>query len=167
MSEKKQKTISSDYEEIETYQSEYLGELNALSKIFITLSIAMLGLTLSVLIPSLKEKVATIWFSATWFLLVVTAMLGFFEIYSFSRRFKAKAEYLHGCMMTDVILQLKGSDEKLDEFLSKSDQAKRNSDLTYKWCVLLVAAQAISMFLAFLCFSVFIYENFIVTLPVP
>lgn len=167
MSEKKQKTLSSTYEEIETYQSEYLRELNALSKIFITLSIAMLGLTLSVLIPSLKEKVATNWFSATWLFLVITAMLGFLEIYSFSRRFKARAEYLHGCMMTDVILQLKSSDEKLDEFLSKSDQAKRISELTYKWCVGLVAGQAISMFLGFLCFSVFIYKNFIVTLPVP
>lgn len=167
MSEKKPKNLSSSYEEIETYQSAYLGELNALSKIFITLSFAMLGLTLSVLVPSLEKKVAINWFSATWFLLVVTAMLGFFEIYSFSRRFKARAEYLHGFMMTDVILQLKGSDEKLDEFLSKSDQAQIISDLTYKWCVGLVAGQAIFMFLAFLCFSVFIYKNFIVNLPVP
>lgn len=166
-SEKNQKTLSSSYAEIETYQNKYLDELNALSKIFITLSVAILGLTLSVLVPALKEKVAPNWFVGTWILLLITAIIGFAEIYSFSRRFKDKAEYLHGCMMSDVIVELKGSDEKLNEFLFKSDQAKKNFDLAYNWCVGLVAAQAASLFLAFLCLSVFVYKNFVVSLPVP
>ena len=156
ISEKNQKTLSSSYEKIETYHNKYLDELTALSKIFITLSVAILGLTLSVLVPALKEKVAPNWFVVTWMLLVITAILGFAEIYSFSRRFKAKAEYLHGCMMSDVILEFKGSDETLKEFLSKSDQAKKNFDLTYNWCVGLVAGQAASLLLAFLCLSVFV-----------
>ena len=167
ISGKNQKTLSSSYKEVETYQSEYLRELNALSKIFITLSVAMIGLALSVLVPSLKQKVAANWFAATWLLLLATALLGFAQIYSFSRRFKAKAEYLHGCMMSDVIVQIKGSNEKLDKFLFKSDQAEKTFDLAYKWCVGLVVAQATSLFIAFLCLSVFVYKNFVVSLPVP
>ena len=166
-SDKNQKTLSSSYEEIETYQNKYLYELNALSKIFITLSVAILGLTLSVLVPALQRKVAPNWFIVTWILLLITAILGFVAIYSFSRRFKAKADYLHGCMMSDVILELKASDEKLNEFCFKSDQAKKKFDLAYNWCVGLVAAQATSLFIAFLCLSVFVYKNLVVSLPVP
>ena len=50
--------MPSTYDEIEVLQYEYLRELNGLSKIFISLSVAILGLTLSVLGPKLKQQLS-------------------------------------------------------------------------------------------------------------
>ena len=127
----------------------------------------MLGLTLSVLVPALKQKIAQNWFVATWILLLLTAILGFAVIYSFSKRFKAKAEYLHGCMMSDVTIDLKGSDEKLNEFCQRTYQAEKKFNLAFNLCVWLVAGQAVSILTAFLCLSVFVYKNFVINLPIP
>lgn len=165
-SEYSQKSLSSNHDEVEKYQNYYLRELNALSKIFITLSVAILGLTLSVLGPVLSQKIAGNWFLYTWFLLLLTAILGFFEIYSFSKRFRAKAEYLHGCMMADAIIELKGSDEKLEDFLNKVHNANDVFDRSYNWCVRIVAFQAFTLLGGIICLSTFVYKNFVIYFPV-
>lgn len=161
MTEDTKSGLSSSYDEIEELQNEYLRELNRLTKIFISLSIAILGLTLSIFGPKLNQQVALYWIASSWLFLLTTAPIGFVQIYFFSRRFKSKAEYLHGCMMSDVIVQSDGSDEKLDEFLYQSDKAKKKFDRSYKWCVCLVLAQGMLLLFSFVFFGFFIYVNFI------
>lgn len=165
--EKNQKKLSSNYDEIESYHNRYLGELVSLSKLFITLSVAILGLALTVLAPALKEKIAPNWFIATYIFLIITICLGFGVIFFFSRRFKAKADYLYGCMMEDIAIDLKRPDDILEEFSIKSNLANEKFKSSYRWSVALVAAQTISLFVAFMCLSFFVYKNFLINLPNP
>ena len=132
--EDKDRELSSSYSEIEEFQNKYLHELNGLSKIFISLSIAILGISLSLIGPRLDQQRALPWIVATWISLLVTAIIGFLQIYLFSRRFSFKADYLHACMISDIIVQTNGSDDKLEQFISKSDKAKRKFKRGNTWC---------------------------------
>lgn len=143
--------------------TEYLRELNGLSKIFATLSFAILGLLLSFLAPRLNNLPGTHWVVATWFSLIATAFLGFIQIYAFSKRFRSRAEYLHGCLISDVIVQTGGSDEKLEEFLWRSDQADRRFKHGAIWCQALVLGQAVCLLSAIGFLTVFAWNCFVAT----
>ena len=90
----------------------------------------------------------------------MTTFTGFFQVYSLSNRFRHKAEYLQACLLTDTILQVKGSDEKLQEFMAKSDQANKGFRRSYYWCTGSVLMQGILLLLSFLFFGMFIWVNF-------
>jgi len=91
----------------------------------------------------------------------MTSFIGFFQVYSLSNRFRQKAKYLRSCLITDTILQLKGSNEKLEEFISKSHHADTRFQRSYYWCSVSVLAQAIFLLLSFLFFGMFIWVNFV------
>ena len=154
------KGLSSRYSEIEGLRNNYLRESNGLSKIFISLSIAILGLTLSLIGPKLNQQHALHWIVATWLSLVTIAIIGFLQIYAFSKRFLSKAEYLHALMIADNIVETKGSQEKLDEFLWKSDEAERKFERSYNWCIRLVLVQGALQLLSFIFFGLFLWINF-------
>jgi hypothetical protein len=153
------KGLSSSYSEIEELQNNCLREWNGLSKVFISLSIAFLVLTLSLIGPRLSQQHALHWIVAMWFSLVTIAIIGFLQIYMFSKRFRPKAEHLHACMIADVIVQTKGSEKKLNEFLLKSDEADGQFKRSYKWCVGIVLAQGIIQVLSFIFFGLFVRMN--------
>jgi len=158
--EKSRNDLTQAYAEIEGFQNEYLHQLDGLSKIFISLSTAILGLTLSLIGLKLRQQQGIPWIIATWISLLMTALCGFFQVYSFSKRFRHKAEYLHACLITDAVLHTKGSDEKLDEFIWQSHQADKHFQRSYKWCTGSVLAQGIFLLLSFIFFGFFIWVNF-------
>jgi hypothetical protein len=142
---------------------EYLREINGLSKIFITLSFAILGLLLSFIAPRLGELPSVHWVVATWFALLAAAAVGFIQIYAFARRFRSRAEYLHACLISDVIVQTGGSDAKLEDFCWRSDQADRRFKHGAVWCQVLVLAQALFLFSAIGFLTVFAWNCFVTT----
>lgn len=165
--ERSKDTLTSTYTEIERLENEYLARLDGLSKIFISLSAAILGLTLSLIGLKLRQQQGIPWILATWISLLITAVCGFLQVYSFSRRFREKANYLHACLMSDAVLDLEAAsgklqdpNKKLDEFLQKSHQADERFKKAYKWCVRSVLAQVIFLLLSFVLFAVFIWVNF-------
>lgn len=158
--DKSRSNLSQSYAEIEGMQNEYLRQLDSLSKIFISLSAAILGLTLSLIGLKLRQQQGIPWIVATWISLLVTAFGGFFQVYSLSRRFRHKAEYLHASLLTDAVLQTQGSEDKLNEFIWKSDQADKRFRRSYYWCAGSVLAQAVFLFLSFLFFGMFIWVNY-------
>ena len=152
--------LSQSYAEIERMQNEYLRQLDGLSKIFISLSAAILALTLSLIGLKLRQQHGVSWMVLTWISLLMTSFVGFFQIYALSSRFRNKAEYLHACLLTDALLHLKGSDEKLDEFILKTHQADKRFKRSYYWCAGSVLVQGIFLFLSFLFFGMFLWVNF-------
>jgi hypothetical protein len=147
------------HDEIDALRTDYLRELSSLSKIFITISSAMLGLTLAPVAPDLSTKVGVIWLVLTWTALAVTAVLGFVQIFFFSSRFKAKADYLWTSHLTDVVLQFGGSDERVEEFSGKADRYKERYDRQYKLCVAFLFMQGVALFTAFGFLATFIWVN--------
>jgi hypothetical protein len=158
--DKSRNGLSQSYAEIEGMQNEYLRQLDGLSKIFISLSAAILGLTLSLIGLKLRQQQGITWIVATWVSLLMTALAGFFQVYSLSKRFRHKAEYLHACLLTDAVVETQGSEEKLNEFIWKSDQADKRFKRSYYWCAGSVLAQGIFLLLSFLFFGMFIWVNF-------
>lgn len=159
--DKSSNSFSISYAEIEGMQNEFLRQMDSLSKIFISLSAAILGLTLSLIGLKLHQQQGIPWIVATWISLLMTTFVGFFQVYSLSNRFRHKAEYLKASLLTDTILKLKGSDEKLNEFISKSHQANTRFRRSYYWCAGSVLMQGICLLLSFLFFGVFIWVNFV------
>jgi len=148
--------------EIEKWQAEYFRELNGLSKIFISISIALIGLIVSVLIPNISGKtVATsnLWVSCLF--LSLTAISGFIELYMFASRFSNMSSLLRNYMMTDIVVQSKGSDEKLEEFLCRSDMDKNKIKKKERTSKILILVQFICLLLSFLFLASFVYRNFI------
>ena len=158
--EKSGNDLTQKYAQIEGLQNEYLRQLDGLSKIFISLSTAILGLTLSLIGLKLRQHQGIPWIIATWISLLMTALCGFLQVYSFSKRFRHKAEYLHACLLTDTVLQTKGSDDKLDEFIWNTHQADDHFRRSYYWCAGSVLAQGIFLLLSFIFFGLFIWVNF-------
>ncbi len=152
------KKMLEDHEKIELLETAYLSEISSLSKIFITLSIAMLGLSMSKANPYILKSIGNIWIILTWLSLVLSAFSGFMEVFFFSRRFIKKAEYIQSSLLVDVILHVDQSKEKLQEFIGKSNIDKESFDRQYKWCIFSIACQAILLLLAFIFFSIFIWK---------
>ena len=148
------------FDKIDGLRTDYIRELSGLSKIFVTISTALLGLTLAPLAPDLFTKVGLKWLMATWIVLAITATLGFMQIFFFASRFKARADYLWACTMTDVVVQTHGSDEKLDEFLNQGDRFKRRYDLQFKISVALIVGEAVALLTAFGLLARFMWLNF-------
>jgi hypothetical protein len=148
------------FDKIDALRTDYLRELTALAKIFITISTAMLGLTLAPLAPNLFMKVGAQWLVMTWAALVATALLGFIQVFFFSSRFKARADYLWTSQLTDLLARIQGSDKKLDEFLQKSDRYRRRYDRQHTLCVILLLSQGIALLTAFSFLAIFMWTNF-------
>lgn len=148
------------HDKIDALRTDYVRELTGLSKIFITISSAMLGLTLAPFVPDFFFKGGTRWLVCTWIALALTAALGFIQVFFFSSRFKAKADYLWTCQLTDVVLELRGSDEEIEKFSDKADRYKQRYDRQYKLCVAFVVAQGVTLFAAFGFLATFIWMNF-------
>ncbi len=139
------------HDEIDRLRTDHLRELTGLAKIFVTISSAMLGLTLAPLAPNVFAKVGLGWLVATWIALGTTATLGFVQIFFFSARFKARADYLWASHLTDVVVQTHGSDEKIDEFSNRADRYNRRYERQYKACTALILAQGLVLLTAFAC----------------
>ncbi|MBI2089325.1 MAG: hypothetical protein HYT78_11365 [Deltaproteobacteria bacterium] len=148
------------YDKIDGLRTDYVRELSSLSKIFITISSALLGLTLAPLAPDLFAKIGLTWLVLTWIALAITATLGFVQVFVFSSRFKTRADYLWACHLTDVVVQVDGSNEKIDEFWNKADRFKRRYDRQYRICAALVVAQGLALLVAFGLLATFIWVNF-------
>ncbi len=158
--------VSTRLDDIESYHDDYLKELTSLSKIFITLSIAIMGFTLSFIGPGLREKIAICWITYAWLFMGLTMLFGFLLVYFYSKIFKAKADYLHESLMFDVAESFKSSQEKRDQIRKSGNEAYKKYERFRKWVVGLIAAQAVSIFLSLIFLAIFIYKNFILKLPV-
>lgn len=148
------------HDKIDGLRTEHLRELTSLAKIFITISSAMLGLTLAPLAPDVFAKTGLRWLVSTWIALGSTATLGFVQVFFFSARFKVRADYLWACLLTDSVVQAGGPDEKIDEFSNRADKYKRRYERQYRICAALILAQGIALLLAFGFLAVFIWLNF-------
>jgi len=148
------------FDKIDALRTEYLRELTALAKIFITISTAMLGLTLAPLASNLFVRIAARWLLPTWIALATTAVLGFIQVFFFSNRFEAKADYLWTSQLVNLLVRIHGSDQKLDEFLRKSDSHMRRYERQYKLCVILLVVQGFALLSAFTFLAVFMWTNF-------
>lgn len=145
------------YDKVEGLETNYLREIISLSKIFITLSIAMLGLSMTKAGPNISSASGTIWILSTWLCLIFSAILGFMGIFFFSRRFKNKADYLQNSYYVDVALQLENTEDKFEQFMGKSRIAKDRFDQQYKRCVLSILCQALLLLVAFGLFGIHIW----------
>lgn len=148
------------YDKIDTLRTDYLRELSSLSRIFVTISSAILGLTLAPLAPDIFPRTGLTWLVCTWVSLAVTTALGLTQIFFFSSRFKVQADYLWASHLTDAVVQFDGTDEKIEEFSKKADRHKKLYDRQYKICVALFVGQTIALFVAFACLAVFMWMNF-------
>ena len=137
------------FDEIESLRTEYLRELTALSKVLIAISSAALGLFLSPFGIELSLKVGLRSSVVAWVGLGGIVALGFLQIFMFSSRFRSKAEYLWASHIADTIVQLKGPEVKLNEFLAKSDQHRAWYERKYFICVALVVAQGVVLLAVF------------------
>jgi hypothetical protein len=90
----------------------------------------------------------------------MSAALGFIQIFFFSSRFKARADYLRASHLTDVSVQLDATDEKIEEFSQKADRQKQRYDRQFRLCVAFLLGQAIVLFSAFSSLAVFMWMNF-------
>lgn len=93
-----------------------------------------------------------------WLLLFAGAVLGFIQLFTFSTRFKSRADYVWASHLVDTLVALRASDDQLNEFLSKSDQHKSWYDRKYKICLALVVGQAVCLFAAFAVLGVSMYR---------
>lgn len=148
------------FERIEALRTDYLRELTALAKIFITISTAVLGLTLAPLAPNLFMRVGFRWLVMTWAALAATAILGFIQVFFFSSRFKAKADYLWTSQSIDLLMRIQGSDKKVNEFLRKADHYRQRYERQSKICVMLLLMQGVALLAAFSFLAVFMWMNF-------
>lgn len=149
------------HDRVDALRTDYLRELTGLAKIFITISSAMLGLTLVPFSPpDLLIKTALSWLIFTWITLIATSVLGFMQIFFFSGRFKVKADYLWKSHLTDVVLHFGGSDEKVEEFSDKADGYKRCYDRQYWLCIVLLLVQFFLLLISFGCLAIFIWLNY-------
>ena len=148
------------YDKVEELRTEYLRELSSLAKIFISLAIAIVGLTMSQAGPDLSGKAGVKWLVGAWVTLVLCAISGFLEIYFFSSRFKLRADYLYASHLVDLVVQLLGSDEKLREFDAESRLYKKQHDRRYYWCVGLTTVQAVLLLTGLILFALYMYANF-------
>lgn len=155
------KKLVADFNKIEDLETDYLSEITSLSKIFISLAIAILGLSMSQSIPDLSKKTGLLWLISTWICLILSAIFGFIEIFFFSRRFKKKADYIQNSLLVAVSksVSFPNSEAKLKEFLTKSNREKEKFDRHYGLCSIFIACQAILLLIAFILFGTFIYKN--------
>lgn len=153
------KKFLKDHARIEDLQTDYLREITSLSKIFITLSIAILGLSMSQSSPGLSNKIGLIWIVSTWISLILSAMFGFLEIFFFSRRFKKNADYIQSSLLVDMIVRIDNSEKKLTEFIGKSEHEKQKFARHYKLCNVFVVCQAVLLLIAFVFWGIFINKN--------
>ena len=158
--------VSTRLDEVESYHDDYLKEFTSLSKIFITLSIALIGFTLSFIGPGLRERIDICWIIYAWLFLGLTMLLGFLLIYFSSKIFKAKADYLHENLMFDVAERFESSQKERDQIRKSGNEAYKKYERFRKWIGGLIAAQAVSIFLSLVFLAIFIYRNFIMKLPV-
>lgn len=107
------------YDRVDALRTDYVRELSGLSKIFIAISSAMLGLTLAPLAPDLFTKVGVRWLVWTWIALAITAALGFVQVFFFSSRFKAKADYLWTSHLRMSCCNLTGPRKRSRSFQAK------------------------------------------------
>jgi len=153
------KKVIEDSKRIEDLETEYLKEITSLSKIFITLSIAILGLSMSQSSLDFSKKVGLVWIMSTWICLILSAILGFIGIFFFSRRIKKKADYIQNSMIVDIVMSqqklIANFENKLDEFLGKSEADKKKFDRQYRLCVVSVSFQALLLLFAFILFGIF------------
>jgi hypothetical protein len=137
------------FDEVEGLRTDYLRELTALSKMLIALSAGALGLLLSPSGVEVSARAGARAIVAVWVLLSGTGALGFIQVFTFSSRFKSRADYLWACHLVDTLVALRASDEQLNRLLAKSDQHKNWHHRKYRICVLLVLAQGICLVAAF------------------
>lgn len=152
------KKMVEDNEKIELLETDYLREISSLSKIFITLSIAMLGLSMSKANPYILKSIGNSWIILTWLSLVLSFFAGFLEVFFFSRRFKKKAEYIRSSLLVDIIVRVDESQKKLQEFIIESVRDKESFDSHFKWCIFAISFQAFLLLLAFIFFGIFIWK---------
>jgi len=137
------------FDRIEDLRTEYLRELTGLSKVIIALSAAVLGLLLSPFGIYLSSKAGPRLIIGAWLILAVAAALGFAQMLTFSRRFRSAAEYRWASHIVDTVVQLKGDDKTLNEFLAKSDKHKLSHDRTYRVCFWLNVGEFVCLFIGF------------------
>lgn len=148
------------YDKVEELHTECLREMGSLAKIFISLAIAIAGLSMTQAGPNLSGRMGVRWLVASWVALVACAVSGFLEIYFFSSRFRLGADYLYASHLVDVIVQLDASDEKLRKFDAEARLSKKRHDRRYYWCVGLTAVQAVLLVMGLVLFAVYMYANF-------
>jgi hypothetical protein len=148
------------FDKINELRTDYLRELSGLAKIFITISNAMLGLTLAPFGSNVFAKLGLSWLFFTWFALALTAIAGFLQIVFFSGRLKMQADLLWVDHLTETVVQLGGSDEKIDKLWNQGDHVKRRYDCQYKLCVALIVFQGVAPSLAFVFLAIFMWSNF-------
>ncbi|MCX5824461.1 MAG: hypothetical protein NTY86_13385 [Deltaproteobacteria bacterium] len=158
--------VSARLDVVSSYHDEYLKELTSSSKIFITLSIAIIGFSLSFMGPGLRERIAINWIIWTWLFLWLTLLLGFLSLYLYPKIFKAKADYLHESLMFDIAERFEDTNEVREKFHKSGNDAYLKYEILRKWVRRLIIAQAVSLSLSLLCYSIFIYMNFIMRLCV-
>ena len=152
------KRIYEGAQKVDQLTTEYLREITSLSKIFITLSIAFLGLTMNYTYLHLPKIAGYEWIICSWLILVCSSIFGFLEIFFFSRRFKKEAEYIDSCLLVDVVARC--DKDKLNDFIDISQKTKRQYGRHYIYCISLVSSQALFLFLAFFLFGMFLWNNF-------
>jgi hypothetical protein len=147
--EKNSDKDSGIFDEIESLRTDYLRELTSLSKMLIALSTAALGLLLSPSGIELGTRAGIRSMVSAWILLSAAAVLGFVQVFTFSSRFKSRADYLWSCHIVDTLVALRAPDEKLNEFLARSDKHKNWHGRKYILCVSLVLTQGVCLAVAF------------------
>ena len=158
--------VSTRLDVVDSYHDDYLKELTSISKIFITLSIAIIAFTLSFIGPDLRERIAINWIIWAWLFLWLTLLLGFLSLYLYSKIFKAKSDYLHESLMFEVAERFESSKEYMDLFRKSGNEAYQKYERFRKWVGGLIIAQAVSLSLSLFFLTIFIYKNFIMKLPV-
>lgn len=151
---------------VESHHDDYLKELASISKIFITLSIAIISFTLSFIGPGLRERIAISWIEWAWLFLCLTTLLGFFSIYFYSKIFKAKADYLHELFLFDSAEKFKSSQEEKDKIRKRGNEAYKKYERFRIWVGWMIGAQATSLSFALIFLTIFIYKNFIMKLVI-
>jgi hypothetical protein len=137
------------YDRIENQRTVYLRELGGLSKIFITISSALLGLTLAPLGPNAFTRTGISWLVLTWITLGFSSALGFLHIFFFAVRFKSQAERLRASQLADVSFRLNGPEQRAEELSEQSNRYQRRFERQSKLCVASLVAQALALFTSF------------------
>jgi hypothetical protein len=140
---------STVFDDVERLRTDYLRELTALSKMLIALSSGALTLLLSPSGIALSIRAGNRVTVIVWILLSGAAVFGFIQVFSFSSRFKSRADYLWACHMVDTLVALQASDEHLSKFLAKSDKHNHGHQRKFIVCVLFILAQGLFLLAAF------------------
>ena len=158
--------VSTRLDVVESYHDNYLKELTSISKISITLSIAIIGFTLSFIGPDLRERIAINWIIWAWLFLWLTMLLGFLSISFYSKIFKTKSDYLHESLMFEAAERFESSQEDRDQIRQSGNEAYKKYERFRIWVGRMIIAQAVSLSLSLFFLTIFIYKNFIMELPV-